>query len=491
MPFTVFRIIGTESTILQGASGTLLMPEESVQRLRKLSVAAGPLAAALVWLVLAAHTGLSGPAAVTAAITSWCAIWWLSEAVPIPVTSLLPMALLPLAGALTPGQVAESYGSPLVLLLLGGFMLSGALVRCGAHRRIALAMIRACAHLGQRGLVAGFMLAAAVLSMWISNTATTLMLLPVALAVLEDQRFRPLAIPLLLGVAYAASLGGIGTPIGTPPNLIFLQVSADQFGTAPSFPRWMSWGLPVVGLFLPLMFLWLTRAVGAGPLPSFDRPGRWKVSEKRVMLVFATTAGLWMTRTAPFGGWQAWLDLPHANDAAVALLAVVAMCVIPNGERERPGRLLDWESAGDIPWGVLILFAGGITLARGFMETGLSDALAGQLTALAGLPPWLMVLLICLGVTFLTEVTSNTATTALLMPVLAATSVAAQIPPELLMVPAAISASCAFMLPVATAPNAVIYGSGMVSIRRMASEGLVLNLIGACVITLVVVWRFG
>jgi solute carrier family 13 (sodium-dependent dicarboxylate transporter), member 2/3/5 len=451
---------------------------------------AGPAAALAVLLFATRNSDLSTGAAATAAITTWVAIWWLTEPVPIPVTSLLPMALLPLVGALTPGQVAESYGSPLILLLLGGFMLSGALARCGAHRRLALGMIHACARLGQRGLVMGFMLAAAILSMWISNTATTLMLLPVALAVLEDDRFRRLTIPLLLGVAYAASLGGTGTPIGTPPNLIYMQVAEDQFGTAPSFPLWMSWGLPVVILFLPLMFLWLTRSVESGPMPNFERPGPWRTSEIRVLTIFAITALLWMTRTAPFGGWQEWLNLPYANDASVAMLAVVVLCMVGTGERERPGRLLDWKTAGNIPWGVLILFAGGITIARAFIETGLSDALAAHLTILAGLPTWLMVLSVCLGVTFLTEMTSNTATTSLLMPVLAATAIAADIPPELLMIPAAISASCAFMLPVATAPNAVIYGSGLVTIRRMASEGLVLNLIGACVVTLVVLLRF-
>jgi len=208
------------------------------------------------------------------------------------------------------------------------------------------------------------------------------------------------------------------------------------------------------------------------------------------LIVFGITAALWMTRTAPFGGWQDWLNLPLANDAAVAMLAVVALCMIPDGDDKNPARLLDWETAGNIPWGVLILFAGGITIARAFIETGLSETLATHLTVLAGLPTWLMILSICLGVTFLTEMTSNTATTSLLMPVLAATAVAADIQPELLMIPAAISASCAFMLPVATAPNAVIYGSGKISVKRMAGEGFVLNLIGAAVITLVILLRF-
>lgn len=448
---------------------------------------AGPAAAILTVFACMHLTALAWPASTVAAVTVWCAVWWITEPVPIPVTSLLPMALLPLSGALTPLHVAESYGSPLILLLLGGFMLSGALARCGAHRRLALGMIRACSRLGMRGLVLGFMLAASVLSMWISNTATTLMLLPVALAVLEHERCRGLALPLLLGMAYAASLGGTGTPIGTPPNLIYQQVALTQFGTAPSFPLWMSWGIPVVALFLPLMFFWLTRNVRPGPLPELPRTGTWSSAEKRVLTVFALTALAWMTRTAPFGGWQDWLDLPFANDAVVAMLAVVVLCVIPDGRGER---LLDWETAAKIPWGVLILFAGGLTLARGFIETGLTDELAIHLAVLAEFPPWMMVLAICLAVTFMTEVTSNTATTSLLMPLLAATAMAADVAPELLMVPAAISASCAFMLPVATAPNAVVYGSGRVTIREMAREGFVLNLIGACVITLVVLVRF-
>ena len=455
---------------------------------------------ALVFGLALTHLGeLSAPAATTAAITLWCAIWWLSEAVPIPVTSLLPLSVLPLLGALTPSEVAQSYGSPLILLLLGGFMLSGALARSGAHRRLALNMIRACSRLGTRGLVLGFMLAAALLSMWISNTATTLMLLPVALAVLEDERFRKLTIPLLLGTAYAASIGGTATPIGTPPNLIYLQVASDQFGSAPSFPLWMSWGLPVVILMLPVVFFWLTRSVKSSSMPNIESPGPWQTAEIRVLIVFGITALLWMTRTAPFGGWQEALNLPTANDAAVAMLAVVLLCMIPAGRdehckekgRRRSARLLDWETAGSIPWGVLLLFAGGITLARAFIETGLSDSLANHLTILAGMPTWLMVLCVCLSVTFLTEVTSNTATTSLLMPVLASTAIATDIPPELLMVPAAISASFAFMLPVATAPNAVIYGSGKIPIRVMAKEGFILNLIGAVVITLVVVFRFG
>ena len=458
--------------------------------LPQLMLTLGPLASGTLLAGLLAFDALPFAAAVTAAVTLWCAIWWLTEPVPIPVTSLLPMALFPLLGVLTPTQVAQSYGSPLILLLLGGFMLSGALAKSGAHRRLALVMIRLSSRLGQKGLVLGFMLAAAGLSMWISNTATTLMLLPVALAVLENDRLKPLTVPLLLGTAYAASLGGTGTPIGTPPNLIYMQVSEAQFGVQTTFPQWMGFGLPVVFLFLPVMFLWLTRRIGAGKLPILEAPGVWTSAEIRVLVVFGLTALAWMTRAAPFGGWQAWLGLPYANDASVAMLAVVLLCMIPNGDKHQPARLLDWQTIQAIPWGVLILFAGGITIATAFIETGLSDALAEELSVVSLLPVWLMVLMLCLGVTFLTEVTSNTATTSLLMPILAATAVATDIPHELLMIPAAISASCAFMLPVATAPNAVVYGSGRVTVKQMMSEGLMLNLIGAVIITAVMLVRF-
>ena len=417
------------------------------------------------------------------AIAVLCVIWWIFEPVPIPVTSLLPLAVLPLTGVLTPAEVGQAYGSPLILLLLGGFLLSKAMESSGAHRRIALGMIHLFGAANPRRLVLGFMAAAALLSMWISNTATTLMLLPVALAVLDGAEARDkLAAPLLLGLAYGASVGGVGTPIGTPPNLIFMQVYRDYTGEVVSFTRWMSWGVPVVVLLVPAMAWSLTRGLGAVAPLSLPPVGAWRTEERRVLTVFALTALAWITRGEPFGGWSSWLGLPQANDASVALLAVVLMCLLPDG---RGGRLLDWERASQIPWGVLLLFAGGICLARGFVASGLSEMLGNALAGATALPTLLLMLSVCLVVTFMTEATSNTASTTLLMPVLAAAALAAQIRPELIMVPAAISASCAFMLPVATAPNSVIYGSGMVTTARMAREGVLLNFLAAGVIALV------
>lgn len=441
----------------------------------------GPIVAVITY-VACMSLGLSHEAAATAGVTIWCLLWWVSEAVPIPVTSMLPMGLLPLLGVLDGLQVAQAYGSPLILLLLGGFILSKAMEYSGAHYRVAMFMVGLFGASSGKRLVFGFMAAAAILSMWISNTATTLMLLPVAMAVLDKAKDDRLAIPLLLGIAYAASVGGIGTPIGTPPNLIFMQVYKDHTGSEIGFFTWMSWAVPVVILLVPVMALWLSRNLGGHPGVELAKEGSWTVAQKRVMWVFGLTALAWMTRRDPFGGWSAWFNSPNANDAAVAFIAVIALFTIPNG---KGGRLLDWESAVKIPWGVLLLFAGGITIAKAFQYSGLSSDVAMLISGVSALPVIVMIAAIALAVTFLTEATSNTASTSLLMPLLAATAMAANIDPVLLMVPAAMSASCAFMLPVATAPNSVIYSSGLVTTKVMAREGFALNLVGALIITVV------
>ena len=310
-------------------------------------------------IALGVGLALAGqPSAVcwTAGVTLLCAVWWISEALPMAVTALVPFAIFPLVGVLTPAQVGQAYGSPLILLYLGGFMLSTAMAKSGAHRRLALAMVNAFGAAGDRGVVFGFMAAAALLSMWISNTATSLMLLPIALATLENVADRRLKIGLLLGIAYACNVGGIGTPIGTPPNLILMQVYSDTTGTQLSFLEWMTWGLPVVVIFVPLIGLWVTRGVSRTRTITLPQVGAWRTEEKRTLAVFALTALAWMTRSDPFGGWSAWLDLPQANDASVALLAVVLMFLLPSGNG---GRLLDWETVIKIPWGHPDSFRGG------------------------------------------------------------------------------------------------------------------------------------
>ena len=423
-------------------------------------------------------------AIVITAVVAWlCMLWWIFEPLPIPVTSLLPIAVFPISGVLTPEQVGASVGSPLIILLLGGFLLSRGMESTGAHHRIALSVVNLVGGHKPRRLVLGFMIAGALLSMWISNTASILMLMPVALAVLASCSDRnSLAAPLLLGLAWSCSIGGLGTPIGTPPNLILVQVYEENTAQTISFGQWMSWGIPVVLTLLPLAWWWVTRAVPRELDIQLPAVGPWRSAERRVLVVFGLTAVAWITRAEPFGGWQTWLDLPAANDASVALLAVVALFVVRDDQGEP---LIDWAKASQIPWGVLLLFGGGICLARAFVASGLSAQVGDALTTVAALPVFAMMLLLALAVTFLTEATSNTATTALLMPVLAAVALAVEIDPLWLMVPAAMSASCAFMLPVATAPNAVVFGSGELPIRRMVREGFALNLIGALLIATV------
>lgn len=427
-------------------------------------------------------TGWDTKACWAAAISTVTAVWWITEALPLPATSLLPLALFPVFGVLTPVQVAQSYGNDLVLLLLGGFILSTAMEKSGAHERVALTMVNLFGGTSSRRLVFGFMAASALLSMWISNTATTLMLLPVAMAVIERSDDPNLPTPLLLGIAYAASVGGIGTPIGTPPNLVFREVYFINTGHMVQFLTWMKWGIPVVLIFVPIIGLWITRNLRYSGKIDMPHVGTWRPYEKRVFTVFSFTALAWITRGQPFGGWSHWFGVPGSNDASVALIAVLVMFLIPNGETDGE-KLLDWETAARIPWGMLVLFGGGIAIAQAFVHSGLSAALGHLLSGLAGLPIVLVVGLICLVLTFLTEMTSNTATTTLMMPILAAAAKATHIDPALLMVPAAMSASCAFMLPVATAPNTIVFSTGHFSIRRMAREGFVLNLIGVVVVS--------
>ncbi len=391
-----------------------------------------------------------------------------------------------MTGVLKPTEAAQAYGHHLILLLLGGFILSQAMSSSGAHRRIALMMINLFGGNSARRLVMGFMAAAALLSMWISNTATTLMLLPVALATLENRESQELTHVMLLGIAYAASVGGIGTPIGTPPNALFLSNYQETTGETLGFLSWMKWSIPLIILFLPLIMLWMTRNLKHEVTIKLPEVGKWTTAEKRVIWVFTITATLWITRQEPFGGWQAIVGLKQANDASIALLACILMFIIPDGtvnSEGKKGRLLDWETANQIPWGVLLLFAGGICIAKAFTASGLSQLIGNQLISLTELHTLFLIACIAVSVTFLTEITSNTATTALLLPILGSAALNANLDPTILMLPAAMSASCAFMLPVATAPNAIIYGSNKVPIQQMVRNGFALNLLGAALIS--------
>ncbi len=431
--------------------------------------------------------GLSDPIVATIAITVLTAVWWVTEAIPIPATSLVPFALFPLAGVIDHREAAASLGDHVILLLMGGFMLSKGLEKSGAHERLALYMIRLVGSSGRR-LVFGAMFASAMMSMWISNTATVLMLMPIALAILLRGKDRSLDAPVILGVAYAASIGGLGTLIGTPPNVIFAGIYERLTGAEYGFVEWMRTGVPVVLIATPLAALWLTRRVTTRERVEIPHPGAWSAGEVRTLIVFAATVFLWITRSEPFGGWSSWFGIGDAGDSTVALLAVAAMFLIPD---RKGSALLDWKTASDIPWGMLLLFAGGICIAAAFEKSGLSALIGGSFAGAAELPPFVLILIICLVVTFMSELTSNTAVATLILPVLAAAAEGTGLAATILMVPAAMAASSGFMLPVSTAPNAIAYGTGRVTVGQMAREGFALNLMLAVVITGVCYMAFG
>ena len=413
-------------------------------------------------------------------ITLITASLWITEKLPIPVSSLIPIAAFPLFGILDSKMVAQSYGSPLILLLLGGFMLSVAMSSTNTHKLIANKIIKLVGTNSQAKILLSFMLTASILSMWISNTATTLMLLPIALAILDKNASKNFSIILLLGIAYAASIGGIATPIGTPPNLILIQAINEAGMSEIGFLNWMKQVLPILIIFFPIVYFYLKTHLDNKPVEYEIENLSITRAQIQVLIVFLITALLWMTRVEPFGGWKKLLNLPYANDASVALLAVVVLFTMKK-EDKKP--VITWDEVNKIPWGILLLFAGGITIATAFKQTGLSASIANNLIFLNNFPTWMIVGFVCIFVTFLTEITSNTATTAVLMPILLSTAHALNIDPMVLMLPATISASFAFMMPVATAPNAIIFSSGHVPIKKMMRIGLFLNLIGAVILT--------
>lgn len=451
-------------------------------------LALGPLAAALM-LLLGAPENISPAAWRTAAIALWMGIWWLTEAIPVYVTALLPLILFPLLGVRDIRATAAPYANPVIFLFLAGFMIALAMERWGLHRRIALLILRLVGT-GQRAMVGGFMVAAAFLSMWISNTATAAMMLPIALSVVdidpgnddgtavEDDRF---GAALLLGVAYGASIGGLGTLIGTPPNALLAGYMSETFGVQIGFGRWMLVGVPIVAILLPICWLVLTRLVfrlesGASKESAafldaeLSRHGSLSRPEALVGAVFFLVAALWMVRPALTG------ILPGLTDPGIAVMGAVALFVIPAG-REHGSFLLDWRCVKRLPWGVLILFGGGLSLAAAIADSGLAGWIAGGLKDLSVLPLVVSLATAVAIVVFLTELTSNTATAATFLPVAAAFAVGLSQNPLLFAVPVALAASCAFMMPVATPPNAIVFGSGRISVARMARAGIWMNLI--------------
>lgn len=502
-----------------GAGVLLLLAGRARRRLAVL--AAAVLTAGAVVTLAPFLLSMPSPARNTLAATILMAAWWMTVAIPIPATSLLPLVLFPLLGILPSGVTAANYANNNIFLFMGGFILALGIQRWGLHRRIALNVVRVLGTNPSR-MVLGFMIATAFLSMWISNTATALMMLPIALAVVsslrergDESRHRGFAPALLLGVAYSASIGGLATPIGTPPNISFLRILEILYPEAPtfSFGRWLMAFLPLMAIFLPIAWLVVTRwtqrlerrAVGAGReviRRELVRLGAMRPAERRMLWIFAATALLWITRSGlDLGGLYVpgWADLlerglglshlsTHLHDATVAMVMAVLTFLVP-GDRDERGRsrkLMDWETAVELPWGILLLFGGGFALALAFRDSGLSEFLGESFAGgIRGLHPLLLVAAVCMLMTFLTEVTSNTATTEVMLPVLAGTASAMGANPLLLMIPATLSASCAFMLPIATPPNAIVFGSGEIEMREMIRAGILLNLIGVLLISLV------
>jgi sodium-dependent dicarboxylate transporter 2/3/5 len=431
------------------------------------------------------------------------AVWWMTEALPIPATALVPLALFPLAGVVDIRAAAAPYAHPIIFLFLGGFLLGKGLERWNMHTRLALGVVAAVGTEPRR-IVLGFMLAAGFLSMVISNTATAVMMLPIALSVValaqrdevgteaEDHTF---ALVLMLGVAYACSVGGLGTLIGTPTNAFLAGFVSETYGVEVSFAGWLAVGLPLVVVGLAVIFFMLTRVIFPVRLPeipggrAFIRERRAALGpvsapERRVGVVFGVVAALWMTR-------QLWQDLaPGASDAGIAIAGGLALFALPAGLRQRAGaggastRLLDWDTAKTLPWGILLLFGGGLSLAGAISETGLAAWIGASLAVFGALPIWALVGVVVVTIVLLTELTSNTATAAAFLPVLAALAAEVGAAPGLLLVAATVAASCAFMLPVATPANALAYGSGHVSIGEMARAGVWLNVTFAVLVTL-------
>lgn len=459
----------------------------------------GPLLFAIL-LFLPVPEGLSPEAWKTVAIAALLATWWATEAIPVPATSLLPLVLIPVLGVGSSADASLPYARPVIFLLLGGFIAAMAMQKWNLHRRIALNIL---ARVGDHpyALIAGFMAASALLSMWISNTATTLMLVPIALTVAstilgEKAMGHRFTIALLIGCAWAASIGGLGTYIGTPPNLFVKGFIEQSTGREILFHEWMMFGIPVVMVMVPLAWTILTRicfpfeaqlARGGSEVVQKELAdlGPMTKPEKRVAIVMVSMALMWSFRQV-LVEWEALTNLlpfvARLSDMHIAVAAGLAMFIIPSGRSKRGGALLDWETAVTLPWGVILLFGGGLSLAAAIGKTGLAVYLGEAMSGIATAPLFLIVLAIVALITFLTELTSNTATTAAMVPVLGALATTANLDPIFLAAPAAMAASCAFMLPVATGPNAVIFSTGNIHVPEMVRAGLWLNVLGTFVV---------
>ena len=455
----------------------------------------------LVLLMLPAPTSLSMEGWRTAAVAILMAIWWMTEAIPIPATAILPLGLFPILGVLDAANASTPYANELIFLFMGGFFLAVTMEKWGLHKRIAL-RIMAFVGTSPNRLVLGFMLATAFLSMWISNTATAAMMLPIALAVGEMVRPRDqegpyeFGIALMLGVAYAASIGGVSTLIGTPPNAVLAGAANELLGTEIGFVEWMGVGLPLTVLMLPLTWILLTRFLyppgdlsgDASAIIESERKGLGSMSrgEKMTAVVFALTALAWVMRSEKRIGSVTIPGLqtisPILRDSTIAMTGAAVLFILPVNWRKGEFAL-DWRTAQRIPWGVLVLFGGGLSLARAMDQSGLAAWIGGVVGALDTVPVVVIIAFVATLVVFLTEVTSDTATSTMAMPIMAGVAMGLGIEPLLVMATAALSAEMAFMLPVATPPNAIVFASGYITIPQMSRAGIVLNILAIVLIT--------
>ncbi|UCG60402.1 MAG: SLC13/DASS family transporter [Candidatus Zixiibacteriota bacterium] len=473
---------------------------------QRIGLFAGPAVALILLIFFDLKSGEPGVTR-TAAVAALMAIWWITEAIPIPATALIPVALFPLFGIMKGRDVATTYFNHIIFLFIGGFIMALAMQKWQLHRRIALRIILLIGASPKR-LLLGFMVATAFLSMWISNTATTMMMVPIAMAIIiklkDSFPGRPMArfaIGLLIGIAYSASIGGTATLIGTPPNLSFTRIFNIYFPGAPevTFAQWFQFGLPFAAIFLLVSWLILIalfvprkRTVKAETeifRKEYEQLGSMSYEEKFILTLFTIMALLWLTRgdivlggfTIP--GWSTLMPVPaFVDDGTIAIVVAMILFVIPS-RTNRGQRLMDWNTAVKLQWGIVILFGGGFALASGFKESGLSIWIAEQLTGLGGIQPVFLTGSICTMLTFLTELTSNTATTEMILPLLGSLATAIEANPLLLMIPATLSASCAFMLPVATPPNAIVFGTGEVTMADMMKAGIIMNIVGVILIT--------
>lgn len=446
---------------------------------------------------------------VMAAIAALMAIWWITEAVPLAVTSLVPLILYPFLGLMKADDIASSYINSIIFLFLGGFMIAIAMERWGLHKRIALKIVIFFGG-SPNSIIIGFMAASAFLSMWISNTATAIMMLPIAMAIISKlenefgkEKIYKFSLAILLGVAYACSLGGMATLVGTPPNLVFVKTLNIIFPNSPevSFGSWMLLALPITIIMLVFTAFLLTKVLYKVDKSvylnkefiknEYIKLGTMTFEEKFVSIIFASTVFLWIFRAnlnigfLMIPGWSnLFKNAAFINDGTVAITMASLLFLIPS--RTSNTTLLNGEVFNKIPWGIVLLFGGGFALANGFVSTGLSNFIGGQIAGLVSFPPFLLILIIAVTVSLLTELTSNTATTQMILPIMASVSVALNLNPMLLMITVTLSASMAFMLPVATPPNTIIFASGRIKIYEMAKTGILLNLLGIVVVSVIV-----